>query len=56
MADNLLKISQQFPLLEKVELALGVRNDFDRSVRILANGCPKLKYFAFKFTQKEKNH
>jgi O-phosphoseryl-tRNA(Cys) synthetase len=32
---------------------LCVCNDFDRSVRVLANGCPKLKYFVFRFTQKQ---
>jgi hypothetical protein len=57
-ADALSTISQQFPLLEKIEFGVSVYglcvcNDFDRSVRVLANGCPKLKYFVFRFTQKQ---
>ena len=57
-ADALFTISQQFSLLEKItfgRLYFGhnVCIDFDRSVRDLANGCPKLKYVALRFTQKE---
>ena len=56
-ANDLLTISQQFPLLERIQFGLFVRfgcggSDFDSCVRVLANGCPKLKYFAFKFFHK----